>query len=308
MRLAEFVLAAALAAATPVLFAAVGELLSERAGVLNLGLEGLMLVGAVTGFAVTVATGSAWTGVGAAFAAGAAMGVLFAALTVTLRADQIVTGLAFTILGTGMSAFIGQGLVGVPPRDTISRISLGPLADIPLLGPALFRQTPLTYLVLGLALAVGIYLRRSRGGLLLRVLGEKPDALDTLGISVVGLRYLYVAVGSALAAVGGAALSVSLTPAWVQNMTVGRGWIAIALVVFSLWRPGRLVAGAVLFGTIDALRFRLPLAGVELNSYLLAMLPYALTLAALAVISRSAVRRRIGVPAALGVPYDRERR
>ena len=204
---------------------------------------------------------------------------------------------------------IGAGLVGIPPRDTLGRVPLGPLADLPLVGPVLFRQSLLSYAAFLLAAVIAVYLRRMRGGLLLRALGEKPQALDALGIPVVGLRYLYVTLGAALAGVGGAALSLSFTPSWVQNMTAGRGWIAIALVVFSLWRPGWLVAGVMLFGTIVALRFRLPLAGyTEVNTYLLAMLPYALTLVALALVSRAALRRRIGVPAALGVPYDRERR
>lgn len=305
----EFVLAAALASATPVLFAALGELLAERSGVLNLGVEGAMLMGAVSGFAVTNLTGEVWLGVGAAVWVGALLGLLFAFLTITLRTDQVVTGLSFTILGTGLSAFIGQGFIGVPAAQTIPRLGLEGLRSLPVVGRVLFSQDVLVLLGIVLTALVSVYLRRTRPGLILRTLGESPDVLDALGLPVIGLRYLYVTAGSALAGLGGAALSLSFIPSWVQNMTAGRGWIAIALVIFATWRPWWIFGGAILFGVADSLRFRLQSGGTAvIDPHFLGMLPYLLTLAVLALVSRSVMRRRLGVPAALGISYDRERR
>ena len=305
----ELLLAAALVSATPVLLAALGELLTERSGVLNLGLEGTMLIGAVSGFAASHALGSIWAGITGALIAGAFFGLAFAFLVITIRLDQVVTGLAFTILGVGLSAFIGKPYVGVPPRVTVPRPDLGPLADIPLLGPVLFTQDLLVYAGLALTVAIGLYLRRTRPGLVLRALGESPDVLDTLGMSVTGLRYGYVMAGTALAGLGGAYLSLAFTPSWVENMTAGRGWIAIALVIFATWRPWWVLAGAILFGTVDALRFRMQIGGEQIvDPHFLNMLPYVATLVVLALVSRSGMRRRLGVPAALGVAYDRERR
>ena len=305
----ELILAAALISATPILFAALGELLTERSGVLNLGLEGTMLIGAVNGFVAAQATGSIWIAILAAMAAGALFGLLFAFLVITIRLDQVVTGLAFTILGSGLSAFIGQRYIGVPPGATVPKPDLGPLADLPFLGPVLFDQDLLVYLVLALTAGIALYLKYTRPGLLLRALGESPDVLDTLGIPVVGLRYAYVMAGTALAGLGGAYLSLAFTPSWVENMTAGRGWIAIALVIFSTWRPWWILAGSLMFGAIDALRFRAQIGGDPIiDPHFLNMLPYVATLVVLALMSRSVVRRRLGVPAALGVAYEREKR
>ena len=305
----ELLLAAALASATPVLFAALGELLAERSGVLNLGLEGTMLIGAVNGFAATQATGSVWAGIAAALIAGALFGFAFAFLVVTLRLNQVVTGLAFTILGAGLSAFIGKPYIGNPPRARVPHPDLGWLGDLPFLGRALFHQDVLVYLALVLTAAVAFYLKRTRPGLILRALGESPDVLDVLGLPIAAMRYGYVMTGAALAGVGGAYLSLAYTPSWIENMTAGRGWIAIALVIFATWRPGWVLAGALLFGTVDALRFRAQLGGEALiDPHFLNMLPYVATLVVLALVSRSMVRRRLGVPAALGVAYDREHR
>lgn len=305
----ELLLAAALVSATPILFAALGELLAERAGVVNLGLEGTMLVGAVSGFAAAQATASAWAGVAGAAASGAAFGLAFAFLVVTLRLDQIVTGLAFTVLGAGLSAFVGRPFVGAPPKAVVSGPDLGALAELPFAGPVLFAQDWLVYAALAATALAAAFLRRTRPGLILRALGENPDALDALGMSVAGLRYLYVAAGAGLAGLGGGYLSLAFTPSWVENMTAGRGWIAIALVVFATWRPWWALGGALLFGAVDALRFRAQLGGeAVVDPHFLNMLPYLATLAVLALVSRAALRRRLGAPAALGAAYDRERR
>jgi ABC-type uncharacterized transport system permease subunit len=308
MQTLQFVLETAVASATPVLLVALGELLAERAGVLNLGVEGMMLMGAVSAFAAVNAAENVLLGIIAAVAAGSAFAFMHAFFTITLRTNQIVTGLALTILGSGLSSLFGKPYVGVPPKATVSDVALGALARIPFLGSILFDQSPFFYSALVLTAAIWLYMERTRPGLVLRALGEKPEAVDVLGIPVVQLRYLYVLAGGALAGAGGAALSLSFTPSWVDNMTAGRGWIAIALVIFALWRPWWVLAGAILFGAADALGFVLQAQGTSVNSYLLAMLPYVLTLVVLAVVGRAALRRRLGVPLALGIAYDRERR
>jgi ABC-type uncharacterized transport system permease subunit len=303
-----FVLASAVASATPVLLAALGELLAERSGILNLGVEGMMLVGAIAAFAVSNSSENAWLGVVAAILAGSLLALVHALFTITLRTSQIVTGLAITILGTGLSSLFGKPYVGVPPKARIADAPLGPLVDIPVVGSILFNQSPFFYIALLLTASTWWYMRDTRPGLLLRALGERPDAVDAIGVPVAGLRYLYVLIGGALAGLGGAALSLSFTPSWVENMTAGRGWIAIALVIFAVWRPWWLLAGAILFGAADSLGFVLQAEGTSVNSYILAMLPYVLTLLVLAVVSRTALRRRLGVPVMLGIAYDRERR
>lgn len=305
----SLLIAAALVAGTPILLAALGELLAERAGVINLGLEGTMLIGAVAGFAGGSLTGSAWGGVLIAFGAAMAYGLLFAALTITLRMNQIVAGLAFTILGGGLSAYLGKPFVGKPAAVTMDRPDFGPLSDLPFFGPAFFRHDALVYLAILLALAIGLFLARTRWGLVLRALGESPDVIDTLGISVTGLRYVYVGLGAGLAGIGGAYLSLVYTPSWIEDMTAGRGWIALALVIFAGWRPLWLLGGAWLFGLVDALRFRLQVGGEPLlNPWFLNMLPYLATIFVLILISNNATRLRLGAPASLGQPYDREKR
>jgi general nucleoside transport system permease protein len=301
----DLLLAAALVAATPVLFAALGELLAERSGVLNLGLEGTMLIGAVNGFAATQGFGSVWAGIAAALVAGALFGLAFAFLVVTLRLDQVVTGLAFTILGAGLSAFIGKPYVGMAPRATVPTPDLGPLGDLPFLGRVLFSQDVLVYVALALTGAVAFYLKQTRPGLVLRALGESPDVLDTLGMPVAALRYAYVVTGTALAGLGGAYLSLAFTPSWIENMTAGRGWIALALVIFATWNPLRALFGALFFGCLDVLAFRAQIIGVDVQPTILGMIPYAATFAVLLGISALGVGRRLGAPAALGEPYVR---
>jgi simple sugar transport system permease protein len=302
-------LAAALVAGTPILFAALGELIAERAGVINLGLEGTMLIGAMAGFVVANLAGSATVGFLAAAGAGALFGLAFAVLTITFRMDQIVTGLAFTILGAGLSAFFGKPYVGRPSQVEVMRPDLGPLAELPFLGPALFRHDLLVYLALAAAVAVALSMRLLRQGLILRALGDGPEVLDALGIGVARLRYAYVVAGAALAAIGGAYLSLVTTPAWIEAMTAGRGWIALALVIFAGWRPLWLIVGTVLFGLVEALRFRMQIGGDPVvNAYFLNMLPYLATILVLVLISGRRLRARMGAPAALGLAYDRERR
>ncbi|MGV7030879.1 ABC transporter permease [Methylobacterium symbioticum] len=287
-------LGAALVSATPILYAALGELLIERAGVLNLGIEGTMLVGAVAAFMVAHGTGSGLAGMGCAVLAAAAFGGLFAALVVGLRLNQVVTGLAMTILGSGLSAFLGQSYVG---------LTLGEAG-------AASAAASGVYVAAALACAViaALFLRHTRPGLLLRTLGENPAALDALGLPVVPLRGLYVVLGSGLIGLGGAFISVVLTPSWIENMTAGRGWIALALVIFARWRPLWIVAGAILFGLIDAYRFRAQVGGASwIDPHFLNMLPYVATLVVLGLQSRRPAQGA-GTPTLLGVAYDRERR
>jgi ABC-type uncharacterized transport system permease subunit len=304
----RFVLETAVASATPVLLVALGELLAERSGILNLGVEGMMLMGAVSAFAAVNASENLVVGILAAVGAGMLVALVHAFFTITLRTSQIVTGLALTILGTGLSSLFGKPYVGVSLKATIGELPLGPLAQVPFFGSILFNQSPFFYAALVLTVGIWLYIDRSRPGLILRAVGERPEAVDVLGIPVMQLRYLYVLIGGALAGAGGAALSLSFTPSWVDNMTAGRGWIAIALVIFALWRPWWVLAGAILFGAADALGFVMQAQGTSVNSFILAMLPYLLTLGVLAVVGRAALRRRLGVPLALGIAYDRERR
>lgn len=305
----ELLIAAAMIAGTPILLAALGELISERAGVINLGLEGTMLIGAVAGFAGTMLSGSAWAGLALAMLAAGLYGLAFAVMVVTLRMNQVVTGLAFTILGGGLSAFIGKPFIGKPIADTLPKLGVDWLAGLPFIGPALLRHDVLVYVAIVLTVLVAAYLCWTRYGLVLRALGESPDVLDTLGMNVVALRYAYVVAGAALAGLGGAYLSLVYTPSWIENMTAGRGWVAIALVIFAGWRPGLLLAGACLFGLVDALRFRMQVGGAApIDPHFLNMLPYLATLLVLLLMSNARTRLRFGTPAALGVAYDRERR
>ena len=233
------ILAASITAGTPILFAALGELISERAGVTNLGVDGMMLVGACAGFIAAQQTGSLLSGVGMALLAGSLMALIHAFLTVTLRANQVVSGLALTLFGTGLSGYLGLDYVGQQATVVFSKLAVPGLSEIPVLGPVLFRQDLLVYCSYILVAAVAFYLYRTRAGLFMRALGENPAAVDAVGVNVFGLRYLYVIMGGALAGLGGAYLSLAYAPCWLENMTAGRGWIAVALVIFALWDPWR---------------------------------------------------------------------
>lgn len=298
--------AAAVTLGTPLLLAGLGELVAERSGVLNLGVEGVMLVGAVTGFAVAVATREPWLAVAAALAVGAVLGAVHAALTVGLGVEQVTAGLALALFGTGLSAFLGKPLIGIPNPVPFRALAVPGLAALPVAGPVLFRQDALVYLAYGLAVAAWWWLDRTRAGLRLRACGEHPEAADAMGVNVAAVRAGAVVAGGALAGLAGAYLSLAYTPAWTEHMTGGLGWIAIALVIFGTWRPLRLAAGAVLFGAVDALGFRAQVLGVETSAILLRMLPYLFTLGVLVLITVLRRRGGAGVPEALARPYRRE--
>ena len=302
------VLAAAIAAGTAILFACLGELITERAGVLNLGIEGIMLMGALAGAGAGIWSGNAWVGAAVALVAGAAMAAVHALLCVGLRANQVVSGLALTIFGGGLSAFLGRDIVGVPPPSTFRRIDIPMLADIPVLGRIFFQQSALSYIALALVVFFWWYIYRTRAGLRLRAIGERPEAADAMGVDVARLRALYVIAGGALAGLGGAAISLGTNPGWTEGMTAGRGWIAVALVIFAAWNPARAAAGAYLFGGVEAGQFRLQTAGVDVSSFFLNMLPYLFTILVLVLSTRESTRRVLGAPAALGRAYTREDR
>jgi general nucleoside transport system permease protein len=291
-----------LAAGTPLVFAALGELVTEKSGVLNLGVEGMMLVGAVVAFAVAAKTGSPWLGVAAGTAAGAAASQLFAVITLSLMANQVAAGLALSLFGVGLSAFIGLDYVSVV-LDGIKPLAIAGLTDLPVVGKLLFGENPLVYLSLALFVAIEWFLYRSRAGLVLRAVGENPQAAHAIGYPVVRIRYLAAMFGGACAGLGGAYLSVAYTPLWTEGLTAGRGWIALALVVFATWKPRRVLAGAYLFGGVTLAQFQAQALGVEIPSQVLSMLPYAATVVVLALISRDASVIRLNAPASLGKPF-----
>lgn len=299
--------AAAVRAGTAILLPALGEIITERAGVLNLGLEGLMLIGAFTGFAVTVASDSVVIGLLAAAAAGALLALAHAVSSVTLRANQVVSGLALVFLATGVTDLFGYRFIGRTVRG-LAPLPLPALGDLPVLGPALFRHDAIVYVTYLLVPAVWYFLFHTRAGLHLRAVGESPETADAMGVSVAATRYAATIVGGSLAGVGGAYLSVGYTHLWVSQMSAGRGWIALALVIFAGWNPVRAFFGAILFGGIDALQFRLQAAGSTVSAHLLLMLPYLGTLLVLALAQTARARQRLGVPAALGTAYAREER
>ena len=296
------IVVATLGAGTPLVYAALGEVVSEKSGVLNLGVEGMMVVGAIAAFAATTAGGGAGVGVLAGMAAGAAMALVFAVLTLTLQANQVAAGLALSIFGVGLSAFVGKpyesiALPGRPP------VAIPVLADIPVIGSMLFAHHPLIYLSWLLFGVVSWFLYRSRRGLVLRAVGEAPVSATAIGYPVIGIRYLATLFGGAMAGVGGAYLSVVYTPMWVEGMTAGRGWIALALVVFATWRPARVMVGAYLFGGVSIVQFFAQGAGTAIASQFLSSLPYLATIGVLVVISRDANTIRLNAPVSLGKPY-----
>lgn len=306
--LALAILNATIVSATPILYAALGEIFCERAGILNLGVEGLMLVGAVSGFLITVNTGNVWWGLLMALAMGILLSLVFAFLTVTLQANQVVSGLALTMFGTGLSGFIGRPVVGIPAPMVFEKIQIPLLSKIPILGPVLFNHDVLVYFLYALVPLFWLLIYRTRAGLELRSVGENPGAVDAVGLNVYALRYFYIAVGGALAAVGGAYLSLAYSPAWLENMTAGRGWIAVALVIFSTWNPGRATLGALIFGGVDVLGLRLQAVGVTIPSFFIRMLPYIFTIIVLVLITGSSKKIKNLVPGSLAIPYDREGR
>ncbi|MDD3825733.1 MAG: ABC transporter permease [Anaerolineae bacterium] len=309
------ILAVTITAGTSLVFASLGEILTERSGILNLGLEGIMIMGAVSAFAAAFHTESLLAGVVTGIVVGGLLASIHAFLTISLRADQVVSGLALTLFGGGLSSFLGQNLgpggkplVGeVGPK--FSKVALPLLSEIPFLGASIFRQDPLVYLMYILVPLAAYYIYKTRPGLHLRAVGESPATADAMGVNVARTRYLYTIVGGMLMGLGGAHLSLAYTPGWTENLTGGRGWIAIALVIFATWDPWRAVIGAVLFGGVNAIQFRLQAAGTTIPAAFLGMMPYIFTIVVLVAITWwEAFRKRVGAPAALGLPYVREER
>jgi simple sugar transport system permease protein len=315
------ILAAGVASGTILLFAAIGEIFAERSGILNLGVEGMMLMGAVAGFAVAASTGDPWVGVIMAMLAGGVLSLIHAVVTIHLRAEQVISGLALTFLGSGVARVLGDGLSNAGPITTLPRFSIPVLSQIPVLGPILFRdQSVMTYVGFLLVPLAWYWIERTRPGLHLRAVGERPAAADAQGIEVAQVRYAYVLIGGLLAGLAGATITLAISPGWFGDQTVaGRGWIAIGLVIFAQWSPIRAAFGAYLFGAI--FRFILDLQGVKTilgfenpfqagrsATFFLEMLPYLFVIIVVIVGSREALRRRIGAPAALGIPYVRGER
>ena len=295
-------IAATLASGTPVALAGLGLLLNEKAGVLNLGAEGVMLVAAIAGFAAAFHTGNDWVAFGAGALAGMAMAAAFGWLVIWLGTNQYASGLALSLIGGGLSAFVGVGYVGKKLSERTA-FEIPGLADLPFVGPALFRQHPMTYITIMVTIAVAWFLYRSRAGLVLRAIGESPESAHSLGYRVRLIRLAAVMAGGALCGVAGAFLSVVYAPLWVEGLVAGRGWIALALTTFATWRPARVLLGAYLFGGVTMLQFFLQGEGVEIASQLLSMLPYLATIIVLALISRNPAWIRINMPASLGRPF-----
>ena len=291
--------ASAVGAATPLVYAALGEVVTERAGVLNLGVEGMMLVGAMSGFAVGVSTGSLLLGFLAAAAGGALIALLFAVLTLSLQTNQVATGLALTLFGVGLSAFAGRSFVGLPIAR-VPPLHIPLLTDLPVAGQLLFHYDPLVYLSIVLCALIAWLLKRTRAGLRLRAVGEAPEIARALGEPVTRIRYLAVLFGGAMSGIAGAYLSTALTPMWVEGMSAGRGWIALALVVFGTWKPWRVFGGAYLFGAVTVLQLYAQGLGIHVPSEFLSMLPYVATIVVLVVICRDAKTILLNRPASLG--------
>lgn len=295
-------IAALMVAATPILLAAIGELVVEKAGVLNLGVEGMMITGAVMGFAAAVTFQSPWLGFLAAMAGGAGLALLFALLTQGLMANQVASGLALTLFGLGLSALVGQSYTGVVPPRT-AKLTFGPLTDLPVLGPILFNHDALVYVSIALTAGVWWWLNHTRGGRVLRAVGENHDSAHALGYRVKRVRVLAIAFGGACAGLGGAYLSLIRVPQWTEGMTAGAGWIALALVVFAAWRPWRALLGAYLFGGITVLQLNLQAAGFRIPVEYLAMSPYLITIVVLVIMSSGRGRATLAAPGSLGKPF-----
>lgn len=306
MGLAEGILLTILTAATPLLLAAIGELVAERSGVLNLGVEGMMAVGAVSGFAAGYLTGNAWVGFLVAMLAGMAMAALFGLLTLVLVANQVASGLALTLFGLGLSALIGTSFSAIPGTK-LADIYIPGLTDIPFVGPVVFGQDPITYLAIAITIGVWWFLFRTRGGLIVRAVGDNHSSAHALGYGVLRVRFMAVLFGGACAGLAGGYLSLIYTPQWTQNMTSGRGWIAVALVVFATWLPFRVAFGALLFGAVSILGLHAQTLGIALPSQFFSMLPYLMTVIVLVIISGNRVLMRVNTPACLGQPFVPDR-
>ncbi len=307
MDMIEILMDATVRAGTPILFATLGAILNERAGIINLGIEGLMLIGALAGFAGTFTTGSLFIGVLAAFTGAFIAGAIHGVITVQLRGNQIVSGLALTMFGVGITALFGRGMVG-QTLEGFERVPIPGLESLPVIGKSFFQQDMLTYFSFLLVVLLTLFLYRTRMGMVLRTCGESPAAADTCGYSVSTYRFLAVAVGSGIVGIGGAYLSLATTPMWIENMSAGRGWIAVALVIFASWKTERALFGAYLFGGITAMQLRLQAMGTEISAHILQMLPYIFTILVLVISTLRLAKGSSQQPQALGLPYDREDR
>jgi len=289
-------------AATPLAYAAFGELVTERSGVLNLGVEGMMIVGAIAGFAVAYQTGNLGLGFGAGILAGIILSLIFAVLTQTLQTNQVATGLALTLFGVGLSAFVGRSYVGLT-LDGLHPISVPVLSDIPFFGPLLFHFDIVVYGSLFLSFGLKWFFGRSHWGMVVRAVGESPASAHAIGYPVIGIRYMTILFGGAMSGLAGAYLSLAITPLWVEGMSAGRGWIALALVVFATWKPMRVMFGAYLFGGVTLLQFYGQGMGIHVPSEMLSMLPYLVTILVLVLISRNPKIIFLNQPMSLGQSF-----
>jgi simple sugar transport system permease protein len=303
---AESILITIITASTPLVVASAGELVTERSGVLNLGVEGMMIMGAVSAFAVSQMTGSPYAGMLAGIVVGALVSLLFGFLTLTLVANQVATGLALTILGLGLSGMVGEPYTGVQ-GIRLPALAIPGLSSIPFVGPVLFNEDAVFYISIILVFATQWFLFRTRAGLILRSVGDNHASAHALGLNVIGIRYLAVMWGGGCAGLAGAHLSLVYTPQWVENMSAGRGWIALALVVFASWRPIRLLAGGYLFGAVSIGQLHAQAFGVAVPAQFLSALPYVATVVVLIVISRNRRLTLINTPASLGKSFVPDR-
>lgn len=293
-------------AATPLLFAAVGEMVTEKSGVLNLGVEGMMIMGAIMGFLTVHLTGSATFAILASILAGVLMAALFSVLILYFHASQVPTGLALTIFGIGLSALIGQSMIGVA-YEGIPKVVIPGLSEIPVVGDLFFHHDVMVYLSVLMVVIVHLFLNKTRAGLILRAVGDSHDAAHAMGYSVLRIRFLAALFGGGMAGLGGAYLSLAYSPLWVEQMTAGRGWIALALVVFASWRTWRVLFGAYLFGGISILQLHAQAYGIAVPAQVMSMLPYLATVVVLVIISRDISKIRINAPASLGRSFHPSR-
>ena len=302
MESTALLIAATLSAGTILALAALGLLINEKSGIVNLGAEGMMLCAAIAGFATVVHTGNSWLGFAAGMAAGALLAAVFGVLVIWLNTNQYATGLALSLFGAGFSAFMGIRYVQEKLPEQ-SQFSVPFLSDLPLLGTALFRQHPMVYVAMGITVALIWFLYRTRAGLVLRSVGENPESAHALGYPVRRIRFAAVVTGGALCGLAGAYVSVVYTPLWVEGMIAGKGWIALALTTFATWRPARVLLGAYLFGGVTMLQFHLQGLGVDVAPQFLTMLPYVSTIVVLVLISRNPLWIRVNMPGAIGKPF-----
>ncbi len=291
-------------AGTPLLIGTLGQIAIERTGILNLGTEGIMIMGAVTGFAVARITGNPWIGLLAAMIIGVFFALIHGVISITFNGNQTISGLALTMFGIGLSGLIGRNYIGIPVKH-ISRIPLYPLSDIPIIGSILFNTNPLVYLSLILVLIYWFILYKTKIGIIVRAVGDSPETAESMGINIIKVKYIGVIIGGALIGLSGAYLSLIYIPAWIEGMTAGRGWIIISLTIFAMWDPLYAIVGSYLFGGVEVLQYILQPYGIP--PAFLSMSPYIVTILVLCIASRESIRKRLGAPKTLGKAYIREK-